>query len=92
MARFTATVGYVRQLEMRSLCLWCEGKLDGGWSCNHGGQLSVDGFPDDLPLAEIGKRLRCQRSGTKGRVDVRPDWREIPGSNPLRQPTADWQR
>jgi len=86
---FVATIGYVRRLGMRSLCVWCAGKREGGWPCDHGGTLPIDNYPDDLPLAEIGTRLRCGKCGTMGQADLRPNWTEITAE--AIRPTNDWR-
>jgi hypothetical protein len=79
---FIATIGYVRGLKIGRLCVWCEGKRKGDWPCHHNTTMSIDSFPDDMPIASIERRLRCQKCGTRGKVDVRPDWSELTAQPP----------
>jgi hypothetical protein len=79
---FVATVGYVRGLKIGGLCIWCEGKREGDWPCHHTAEMSIDGFADDMPIASIERRLRCQKCGPRGKVDVRPDWSELTAHPP----------
>ena len=74
---FIATIGYVRGLKIGRLCIWCEGKREGGWPCHHNSTMSIEGLPDELTLASIERRLRCEQCGSLGQAEVRPDWSEI---------------
>ena len=76
---FVPTVGYVRSLNIRSLAVYCCGKRAGGWPCHHQTKMDLAGLPDDLALANIERRLRCQECGTRGAAEVRPDWTEVTG-------------
>jgi hypothetical protein len=74
---FIATVGYVRSLRIGALAAYCGGRRAGGWLCHHDATVSIDEFADELPLRAIKRRLRCDACGTRGEVDVRPNWAEI---------------
>src|ERR1700755_2664052 len=75
--RFIATIDYVRGLKIGHLCVWYEGKREGGWPCHHSAEMAIEGLADEMTLISIERRLRCEKCGTRGKVDVRPDWSEI---------------
>jgi hypothetical protein len=81
MPAFVATVGYVRSLNIGSLSVWCEGKRLGGYRCDHGADVSLAGYPDDLPVHAIERRLVCTHCGAIGAVDARPNWTELAGAS-----------
>jgi hypothetical protein len=74
---FIATIGYVRGLKVGHLCIWCEGKREGGWPCHHNSTMSIEGLPDEMTLVSIERRLRCEQCGSLGQAEVRPDWSEL---------------
>jgi hypothetical protein len=39
--------------------------------------MAIDGFADDVTLVSIEWRPRCEKCGTLGKAEVRPDWTEI---------------
>jgi len=76
---FIATVGYVRGLGIRTLCVYCRAKREGGWPCHHSGSIDVSTMSDGATLASIETRLACTACGAIGMLDVRPDWSELHG-------------
>jgi hypothetical protein len=45
---FIATIGYVREMKMGKLRIWCEGKREGGWPSHHNSTMSIEGLPDEI--------------------------------------------
>jgi hypothetical protein len=48
------------------------------WQCHHEAVLSVDRWPDHVPVPAFGPRMVCTRCGIIG-ADARPNWRERAG-------------
>jgi hypothetical protein len=84
--QWIATVGYVRNdLKITKLAIYCEGKHADGWRCHHNTKMVVPKeWADDVGLIDIGARLKCDKCGTLGQTDVRPDWTEISNQPPSR--------
>jgi hypothetical protein len=81
-APFIATIGYVRGLKISRLCICCEGKREGDWPCHHTSSMSIEGLPDETTLISIERRLRCEKCGTLGAAEVRPNWNELTAQPP----------
>jgi hypothetical protein len=64
------TLGNMRQQGVRNLVAYCLSD-----SCRHTALIDVSGYPDVIEVPEFGKRAKCGN-----RVDVRPNWKEAPGS------------
>ena len=62
------TLGNMRANGVRSLAI-------SGRICHHQAMLSVDRWPDDVPVPTFGPRCVCTRCGIIG-ADARPNWRE----------------
>ena len=68
------TIASIRAHGVRTLLVYCNGKRDGDWPCNHEGKLSaVDWFCDGVALRDIERRCRCTACGWR-RADLRPDY------------------
>jgi hypothetical protein len=65
------TLGSLRQLGVRGLLLIC---LDA--KCRHEATMSVDDYADEIELPSFAPRLVCSKCG--GKVEVRPNWKEMP--------------
>jgi hypothetical protein len=39
--------------------------------------MTIEGFADDVTLVSIECRLRCEKCGTRRKMDVLPDWSEL---------------
>jgi hypothetical protein len=66
------TLGSMRQQGIRNLIGYCLND-----SCRHQALIDVSGYPDDVETPSW--RAKCSKCGGK-RVDVRPNWKEGPGS------------
>jgi hypothetical protein len=65
----------MRAQGVRSLSVTCE-------LCHHAAVLSVEAWPDDVPVPSFGSRMVCTRCGIVG-ADVRPNWQERPKTESL---------
>jgi hypothetical protein len=65
------TLGSLRQLGVRGLLLVC---LDP--NCRHEATMSVDDYADEVELPSFAPRMVCSNCG--GKVEVRPNWKEMP--------------
>ena len=64
------TLGNMRQHGMTWLDVSCH------WpDCWHRAAVDVSSYPDDVIVAELGRRFRCSRCGSRN-VDARPDWQQ----------------
>ncbi len=79
MSDWVATVGSVRSLKIGSLAVWCVGRREGGYTCNHYAEIDLSPYPDDMPCSAIERRLVCTACGAIGTVDARPNWTELGG-------------
>lgn len=54
----------------------CLGKMPDGSRCNRVALIAVQGpnLPGYTPIREIGRRLRCDNCGEKGKVDLSIVW------------------
>lgn len=64
------TIASVCAHGVKSLLVYCLGKREGDWPCNHNSALPVDRFQAD---EDIERRCRCTVCGWR-RVDLRPDY------------------
>lgn len=84
--QWIATVGYVRnELKITKLAIYCEGKHADHYCCHHHTAMVIPAkWPDDVRLIDLGRRFKCDKCGTVGQTDVRPDWTEITTLTPNR--------
>jgi hypothetical protein len=84
--QWIATVGYVRnELRITKLAIYCEGKYPDGVRCYHNIKMVIPAeWADDVRLVDIAARLKCDKCGTVGQTEVRPDWTEITNQPPSR--------
>jgi hypothetical protein len=59
------TLGNMRANGVRSLAVSC-------WNCHHKATLTVDPWPDDVPVPTFGPRMVCTRCVIIG-ADARPN-------------------
>lgn len=78
MTGFIATIAYVREQGLRSVTVFCHGQRAGGFPCSHSADVAIAGMRDDLTLAAIARRTRCEQCGAVGKAEVRPNWGERP--------------
>jgi hypothetical protein len=67
------TIAAVRAHGVNTLLVYCLGKREGDWPCNHQSTLPVDRFRVDECLRDIEQRCRCTKCGWR-RADLRPDY------------------
>ena len=65
------TVGNIRQLGVRGLIVSCRNP-----QCRHEATMSVDDYADEIEVPSFAPRMVCAKCG--GKVDVRPNWKEMP--------------
>jgi hypothetical protein len=65
------TLGNLRQLGVRGLLVQC---LDP--QCGHETTIGVDDYPDEIELPSFALRTVCSKCGAK--VEVHPNWKEMP--------------
>ena len=65
------TLGSLRQLGVRGLLVIC---LDS--QCRHEETMSVDDYADEIEVPSFAPRTVCSKCG--GKVEVRPNWKEMP--------------
>jgi hypothetical protein len=65
------TVGNIRQLGVRGLIVSCRNP-----QCRHEATMSVDDYADEIEVPSFAPRMVCGKCG--GKVDVRPNWKEMP--------------
>ena len=70
------TLGNMRENGVRSLLVHFSNV-----NCRHEAVVSVDHLGDDVPVPNLGQRMRCERCGQRG-ADVRPNWNERPAPGP----------
>ena len=63
-------LGNMRENGTRSVEAECQ-------KCKHTAVVNVDSLPPDLPVPDVGLRLRCSACGGKD-IDTRPNWAERP--------------
>ena len=71
------TLGNMRALGVRGLAGYCLNP-----NCRHQTVVSVDDYPDDMPVPAFRERMVCTKCGMIG-ADVRPNWKEQPPSESL---------
>ena len=64
------TLPNMRENGVRSICAICE-------TCQHEAVLSADRWPGDMPVPDIGPKLRCSACGGR-EIDTRPNWLDRP--------------
>lgn len=62
------TLAIMRDHDARSVEAICEMH-----SCGHEASVNVDGWPDDMPVPDVGLKLRCSRCGGRN-IKTIPDW------------------
>lgn len=62
------TLAHMRDHGVRSVDARC--RADG---CGHEAVVNVDDLPDELPVPDVGLRLRCSKCGGR-RIETRPNW------------------
>jgi hypothetical protein len=65
------TLGNMREHGVRSIDAFCH-----AIGCGHASTVNVNGLPDELPVPDVGLRLRCSRCGRRA-VHTRPNWAEL---------------
>jgi hypothetical protein len=68
----------LRKQGVRVLAVYCLNH-----ACRHHTVVNVDDYPHEIEVPSFGSRLKCSKYSGR-RVDVRPNWKEKPGS------PADW--
>ena len=53
------TIASVRAHGVRQLLVYCNGKREGDWPCQHHGELPIEQFSAEETLSEIQRRCRC---------------------------------
>ena len=66
------TIASVRAHGVKTLLVYCHGKREGDWPCNHSAKLPIESFQDQEELADIQSRCRCTGYGWR-KADPRPD-------------------
>jgi hypothetical protein len=61
-----ATIGNARRNGVTELLVYCTGSV-----CSHSGTLPIAGFPDDMIIKSLDRRMVCTKCGCIG-GDVRP--------------------
>jgi hypothetical protein len=61
------TLANMRENGVRSITATCE-------TCQHEAILGVDHWPGDMPVPDIGLKLRCSACGGR-EIATRPNWR-----------------
>jgi hypothetical protein len=50
-------------------------------SCRHQALIDVSKYPGDTPVPWFRSKVKCAKCGARGnRIDVRPNWKEAPGT------------
>jgi hypothetical protein len=50
-------------------------------TCRHQAIIDVSKYPDDVEVLWFQSKVKCGKCGAHGRrIDVRPNWKEAPGS------------
>jgi hypothetical protein len=65
------TLGSIRQLGVRGLLVTC---LDP--QCRHEAIFSAEDYADEIEVPSFAPRLVCSKCG--GKVELRPNWKEMP--------------
>jgi hypothetical protein len=65
------TLGNMRAHGIRSIDAFCQ-----AIGCGHDATIAIDGLPDNLPVPDLGLRLRCSRCGSHV-IHTRPNWAEL---------------
>ncbi len=73
-----ATIENARRNGVTELLVYCTSLV-----CHHSGMLPIDGFPDDLIIKSLGRRVVCTCCGGIG-GDVRPHFVYRPASGSAR--------
>jgi hypothetical protein len=70
------TLANMRRAGVRNLIAYCQND-----SCRHQALIDVSKYPGDTPVPWFGGKVVCAKCGARGRrIDVRPNWKEAPGS------------
>lgn len=65
------TVASSRASGLHTVAVFCEAR-----GCHHAAVVSLDGWPDDLPVPDMALRLRCSKCGGKS-IKVMINVREL---------------
>jgi hypothetical protein len=63
-----ATMANIREQGITTLWATCQ-----RIGCGHEAKIDASGFPDDMPVPDVGLRLRCSRCGGRN-VHTMADW------------------
>jgi hypothetical protein len=64
------TLANMRENGVRSISAMCE-------TCQHEAVLNADSWPADIPVPDIGLKLRCSACGGR-EIGTRPNWLDRP--------------
>lgn len=73
-----ATVASTRAQGMNTVSAFCEAR-----GCGHDATISLDGWPDDIPIPDMALKLRCSHCGGKTikiMIDVVALYAKTPGT------------
>jgi hypothetical protein len=63
-----ATMANIREQGINTLWATCQ-----RIGCGHEAKIDASGFPDDMPVPDVGLRLRCSQCGGRN-VQTMADW------------------
>jgi hypothetical protein len=70
------TLGNMRAQGVQHLVGFCHHD-----ACRHSALIDVSKYPGDTPVPWFRSKVKCAKCGARGnRIDVRPNWKEAPGS------------
>jgi transcription elongation factor Elf1 len=69
------TLGIIRQLGVRGLIISCLNP-----QCRHEAIFSAEDYADEVEVPSFAARIVCSKCGE--RVEVRPNWKEMPITPP----------
>jgi hypothetical protein len=70
------TLGNMREQDVRHLIAYCLNDASG-----HQALIDVSSYPGDTEVPWFGGKVVCAKCGARGRrIDVRPNWKEAPGT------------
>jgi transposase len=70
------TLGNMREQGVLHLIAYCHND-----ACRHQAVIDVRAYPAETPVPWFGGKVVCNKCGARGRrIDVRPNWKEAPGS------------
>jgi len=66
------TLAWCRALGIRSVDATCD-------RCRYQATINAERWPDEMPVPDVGLRLRCSRCGSR-EIETRPNWLEYRAS------------